>query len=646
MRPAAGRNGRGGGPEVRTPDPKAQLQAVWPLLEVGALDEGVIGGQLLRPRLGLSVVEPRERELGRPAFWLGLLAVQLAHEASLLHDDVVDRASLRRGKPTLAETHGVGAALVAGDRLLAWAYLAAAATGSLAFARRFARAVEDTVAGEEAQGRAVGTVLDGARAREIARLKSGSLFGCALATHATLTGTARADELDRLGREVGLLYQRVDDLLDFCPGARTGKSPLADATTGTWTWPRTYLEPGAPPEHLFRHDGDGIPALRALTDLEWDGKRLLESARTLVPYADELHEVVGRWLAAARNGVEGEIQERGRNARHPRSEVGGPTVPFPVTEPLEILARHGRSFHFASRLMPPHIRSPVARVYAFCRTLDDAVDRTPHPGSARARLQALHGAARRAYEHGHGSGEVAAASGAASTIGRGPERVPPWLAEVMEELREAGLPFSLVDRLVEGVASDLEAPSYEGWNDLRWYTHRVAGVVGIWMAGLAGCREPWGLEMADELGHAMQLTNIARDVGADLALGRIYLPGELLSRHGLDRESLSCLARGRDPVPPGFAAAMEEVMGRAEVGYGAAFQAVADLPPGFRRAVAVAARVYRGIHEEIRRNDYDTFRLRARTGALRKGWLALGALGDLRKAQRRTRESRSSGKVS
>ena len=634
MSAVAGRNGDRAESATRSPDLEAQLQAVWPLLGVGPLEHGVIGGQLLRPRLGLSMVEPRGREHGRPSFWLGLLAIQLAHEASLLHDDVVDQAPVRREKPTLAHTRGVGAALVAGDRLLARAYLAAAATGSLAFARRFARAVEDTVAGEEAQGRAVGQTLDDARVREIARLKSGALFGCALATRATLDGLAEADDLDDLGREVGLLYQRVDDLLDFCPGARTGKPPLADFTSGIWTWPRAYLDPGARPEDLFRRGVRGIPALRAVVDLEGEGRHLLTVADRLAPHADELRQAVTGWLTTARSAVEREI--RGIPAPGPRNrERVRVRTPDPEEEPERVMAKHGRSFHFASRLMPPEIRGPVARVYAFCRLVDDTVDRAPHPGAARARLQWLHGGARRAWELGSESRGASALPRVRPVPGGPGESTPAWLALVMGETREAGVPFSVVDRLMEGVASDLEPVSYQGWEDLRWYTHRVAGVVGLWIAGLAGCRDSWSLEMADELGRAMQLTNIARDVGADLAMDRIYLPEGLLARHGLDRDAMERLARGDDPIPRGFAAAMEELMGRAEAGYGAAFQAIPDLPPGFRRAVAVAARVYGGIHDEIRRNGYDTLRLRARTGRFRKGWLALGALRELRAAERR-----------
>src|SRR5690606_6943184 len=115
------------------------------------------------------------------AFWRAALAVQLAHEASLLHDDVLDGALERRGAPTTVASRGVAAALMEGDLLLTAAYRHASATDSIAFARLFARAVERTVAGEAEQGRRAGEELDLSAYRELVLAKSGELLGVALA---------------------------------------------------------------------------------------------------------------------------------------------------------------------------------------------------------------------------------------------------------------------------------------------------------------------------------------------------------------------------------------------------------------------------------------------------------------------------------
>jgi phytoene synthase len=133
------------------------------------------------------------------------------------------------------------------------------------------------------------------------------------------------------------------------------------------------------------------------------------------------------------------------------------------------------------------------------------------------------------------------------------------------------------------------------------------------------------------MGHAMQLTNILRDVGEDWRRGRLYLPLDLLARHGVESEEIHALSE-RGVVPDGWPEAMEELMGVADRHYRAAFQAIPLLPTWYRRPVAVAARVYRGIQDEIRRNGYDNGSLRAHTsflGKLRLGW---AGLRDLRRA--------------
>jgi phytoene synthase len=124
----------------------------------------------------------------------------------------------------------------------------------------------------------------------------------------------------------------------------------------------------------------------------------------------------------------------------------------------------------------------------------------------------------------------------------------------------------------------------------------------------------------------MQLTNILRDVGEDLRAGRLYLPLDRLDRHGVDRDLLEAKAREGSPMFPGYRRLLEELMAQADADYDAAFQAIPALPGFFQRPVAVAARAYQGIHQEIRKNGYDNLTRRASTSPLRKAWLAIGAL--------------------
>ena len=198
-------------------------------------------GALIRPIVALSGWRSISAETPPVEFWYGAMAVQLAHEASLLHDDVIDQSARRRGVPTVAAARGTAAALVQGDHVLTTAYRYAARTRSLTFIELFAESVERTVAGEVAQARATGRVLDFGEYSSIVRGKSGALLGCALALAPSIVQPHRAEAFYRIGCSVGLVYQMLDDLLDLCPHADTGKPALGDYTQRHWTWPLQQL---------------------------------------------------------------------------------------------------------------------------------------------------------------------------------------------------------------------------------------------------------------------------------------------------------------------------------------------------------------------------------------------------------------------
>jgi len=198
----------------------------------------------------------------------------------------------------------------------------------------------------------------------------------------------------------------------------------------------------------------------------------------------------------------------------------------------------------------------------------------------------------------------------------------------MCDARQASVAWLYPGSLLKGVAMDLERSRYADWKDLREYTFCVAGAVGGWMSQLFGVREPRVLDQAHALGHAMQLTNILRDVGEDLGRGRVYLPLSLLERHGLSIADLERWMRSDEALPPSYADAMEELMRLADKEYAWAREGMRSLPPFFRRPVAAAAEAYRGIHREVRRNAYDNLRRRAHTSMSSKLYLAaIGLMG-------------------
>ena len=126
------------------------------------------------------------------------------------------------------------------------------------------------------------------------------------------------------------------------------------------------------------------------------------------------------------------------------------------------------------------------------------------------------------------------------------------------------------------------------------------------------------LERASALGHAMQLTNILRDVGEDLANERLYLPLDLLRRHGLTRADLVAMQARTRPIDASYKAMIEELIREADASYRLADDAIPHLPAAFSRSVAVASAVYSDIHRRIRANRYDNLRRRAHTTSLGK----------------------------
>lgn len=586
---------------------RALLRTVSEELEATGRPAVEARGQLIRPVVALAGVTAAQPQ----GFADAVAAIQLAHEASLVHDDIVDGARQRRGAPSVVASRGIGRALVHGDQLLVTSYSLASRTGSLPFATAFADAVEQTVAGEVRQASVAGRRIDARTQLEIIERKSGALFGIALAAAALLEDRPDAAALRDLGRRLGVVYQRVDDLLDYLPQAATGKPALADYRQRHWTWPLDLLE-------ATDFDGDASEVAGRLRAVGADGRSPLDRARErldddIADLRGDLRERLGatpldalldRWRSVVRIPVQA-----------PAQPMIWPAAPGPE-EWVETLSRGSRSFRFAARLFPPADRQRVAGVYTFCRYTDDLVDRADDLAvdAIERRLEAWAVLARSAYD--------------------GEQTGVAMLDGVMREAAAARVPFRYVAELIEGMRMDLRPRAYASLADLRAYSYRVASVVGLWLTELHDVRDPAVLERAATLGHAMQLTNILRDVGEDLDAGRLYLPTDLLAEHGLDRAALEAMRAGAavHPAWPGF---LESMMSIADAWYREAFAAIPALPRSFQRPVAVAAHVYRGIHDAIRANDYDNLRRRAFTSKADKVRLATGALVELRRARRR-----------
>ncbi|MCU0827563.1 MAG: phytoene/squalene synthase family protein [Tabrizicola sp.] len=258
------------------------------------------------------------------------------------------------------------------------------------------------------------------------------------------------------------------------------------------------------------------------------------------------------------------------------------------------------SFHAASRLLPSKVRDPALALYAFCRLADDAVDE--HSDKAAAVLR-LRDRLDRVYQ---GRPVEAAADRA--------------FADVVETFE---MPRALPDALLEGMAWDAVGRRYDDLPGVLAYSARVAAAVGTMMCVLMRVRDADALARACDLGLAMQLTNIARDVGEDARAGRIYLPLDWLREAGVKPEAFLADPRPDAPIRRATArllAKANELYVRSEAG-------VAALPFACRPGIMAARLIYAGIGGAVARAGHDGVTARAHTTKGQKlGWLMLASL--------------------
>lgn len=249
-----------------------------------------------------------------------------------------------------------------------------------------------------------------------------------------------------------------------------------------------------------------------------------------------------------------------------------------------LLAARAHTFALATTLLPRPRREAVTVLYSFCRTIDDLVDE-PRPGMTREEIAAALADWRRWLEMGL------------------PPHSLPEPASLAEDLREVVLSHDVPPRyllgLVDGVASDLGPVRMANFAALRRYAVQVAGTVGLAMCHVLGTRDPIALAAAVELGIAMQLTNILRDVGGDLREGRIYFPLDELAAFGFTPNCLFDLAAKRQAPDERFDALMRQQIARAREYYARGMVGVWRLPWRTRSAILLAARLYRAILDEI-----------------------------------------------
>lgn len=286
----------------------------------------------------------------------------------------------------------------------------------------------------------------------------------------------------------------------------------------------------------------------------------------------------------------------------------GPELPTPHTDLAhcrQTLSGGSRSFWVASQLLPTRLRNDACALYAFCRDADDLIDEGGNPDAGlellSRRLDGIYSGNPLDY-----------------TVDRALSRT----------VLQHALPRELLDALLEGFAWDAAGRRYHTLSELIDYAARVAGGVGVMMSVLMGVRDPNALARAADLGVAMQLTNIARDVGEDARNGRLYLPITMLAEAGIDAEQFLANPVFNDALH----GVVESLLATADTLYHRSESGIPALPRVARPGIFAARLLYAEIGHELRRLGGDSVSRRTVVSGRDKvrvilrsfGWLQLG----------------------
>ncbi|MGC6511760.1 MAG: phytoene/squalene synthase family protein [Parvibaculales bacterium] len=243
-----------------------------------------------------------------------------------------------------------------------------------------------------------------------------------------------------------------------------------------------------------------------------------------------------------------------------------------------ILAKHGKTFNWARRFLGQNHGTRAARLYAFCRYLDDIAD-------------------------GDVGGGAEALTHIRNMLAQKMPVTDPIVSEFIGFAETMGIDFAVLDALLDGLIEDQSIVLLDSRRDLLRYAYKVAGTVGLMMCDVLDCEDPDAKPFAIDLGIAMQLTNIARDVLTDAEMDRRYLP----ARWCMDMRPIQIRMAGNAGETDDrllVQTAVEEVLDMADLYYESGFQGLGCLSPRAQLAIGVAGQAYREIGEKIRRNGF------------------------------------------
>lgn len=266
----------------------------------------------------------------------------------------------------------------------------------------------------------------------------------------------------------------------------------------------------------------------------------------------------------------------------------------------ESIKKGSLSFSFASQLLPRRIRDRVVKLYAWCRYVDNQVDGLSPEASQQERQRVLSRLESDSFSP------------------RPRSHLPEAMQAFRAVRREVQFPIPYARDLIRGMAMDLQGQKYETETDLYLYCYRVAGVVGLMMSHLMDVSSQRASQHAMDLGIAMQLTNICRDVGEDARMGRVYLPSRWLCEAGYTGDDIMALDQR-----PQLLAVVNRALDLADGYYRSGDVGLKFLPFRCALAIAVAREVYAAIGHEVRRRGASAWDQRVWIPLPRKVSLAL-----------------------
>lgn len=251
-------------------------------------------------------------------------------------------------------------------------------------------------------------------------------------------------------------------------------------------------------------------------------------------------------------------------------------------ECARIVKRNARNFYYAFVVLPNDRRDAINAVYAFCRLVDDAAD---EPGPIADKTAQLV----RYREHL----DAAIAGGAPASL---------VLMAVADAVRRFAIPIHLFHELIDGVTQDLTVTRYADFAGLKRYCYLVASTVGLMCLPIFGYTDDAAVQHGIDLGLAMQITNILRDIGEDASRDRIYVPQQDMKHYGYTEQQLK-----DHVVNDAFRALIQQQVKRAREYYASGQQLLQYVPSRTRACPKLMHDVYKSILDKIEAADYDVF---------------------------------------